>query len=39
MGRECGGEMEAGFIADVSEATVLQQTWVRASLKRDGLAV
>jgi hypothetical protein len=21
--------MEAGFIADVSEATVLQQTWVR----------
>jgi len=27
--RECGGEMEAGFIADVTEATVLQQTWVR----------
>jgi hypothetical protein len=27
--RECGGEMEVGFIAGVSEATVLQQTWVR----------
>jgi hypothetical protein len=26
---ECAGEVEAGFIADVSEATVLQQTWVR----------
>lgn len=37
--RECGGEMEAGFIADVSEATVLQQTWVRGIPQRDGLAV
>jgi hypothetical protein len=26
---ECGGEMEGGFIADLSEASVLQQTWVR----------
>ena len=26
---ECGGEMEAGFVADVAESGVLQQTWVR----------
>jgi hypothetical protein len=31
---ECKGEMEVGFIADVSEGSVLQQKWVRGMPKK-----
>jgi hypothetical protein len=31
---ECGGEMEAGFIADVAESSVLQQRWARGPVEK-----
>jgi len=31
---ECGGEMEAGFIPDVAEGKVLQQTWARGPVEK-----